>query len=532
MQSEFLIRNLIYFAALGFNLVLGVLVFLKNTREKVNRLFLAAIIFTSLWLVSLFLFYTIESHFWVLWLGRFNFAIALPIFYFLLEFVIVFPKKNIILARQITISLGLWTLLFTLITFLTPFVVQDEIILGPGQRETIYGPLFILYILHYLIFSFAIIAILFRKIKISRTEREKNQIKHIIIGLFLALTFVFTTNIFLYSFGPAEAANFGPLGTVIFSGFVVAAILRHHLFGFRVILVEILVGAIALIMLIQTVAAQTFWLRVINIIAFLLFLIFGYLLIMGVLKEIKYREEIQTAYNELKKLDKAKSEFISMASHQLRTPLSIIKGYLSMLLDGSYGRISEKARQKMLDVFQSNERLIKVSNELLNISKIDLGKMDVSLEKSDIVEIIKSCYQELKPEADCKKLEMIWQAPTIPLPPIKIDSFKIRQVLLNLIDNAIKYTKQGKVEIKAEKKDDCLQITVSDTGEGLSKEEQSNIFQSFMRGMAGISYWTEGAGLGLYLAKKYLELHQGSIKVESAGKGRGTTFYVRLPYQE
>ncbi|MDP2967151.1 MAG: HAMP domain-containing sensor histidine kinase [bacterium] len=249
----------------------------------------------------------------------------------------------------------------------------------------------------------------------------------------------------------------------------------------------------------------------------------------GLEGQVKQRtKELREAYGELKKLDKAKSEFIAMASHQLRTPLSTIKGYISMLIEGSYGQIPEKAKEKLAGVFQSNERLIKIVNELLNISRIELGKMELNKELTQIEDLIQSCYEELKIEAEKKKLNLIWQKPKRPLPKIEIDFLKIRQAILNLIDNALKYTKEGKIEIKTKKTNSNLQISVRDTGEGLTKEEQKNIFESFTRGEAGINYWIEGVGLGLYVAKKYLELHQGKIWVESKGKGKGSTFYIEL----
>ncbi len=250
----------------------------------------------------------------------------------------------------------------------------------------------------------------------------------------------------------------------------------------------------------------------------------------GLESQVEQRtKELRKAYEDLKVLDIAKSKFITMSSHQLRTPLSAIKGYISMLIEDSYGQIPEKAKEKLIAVFQSNERLIKIVNELLTISKIELGETELFKESAQIEDIIQSCYEKMEAEAKKKNLKLIWQRPKKPLPKIEIDSFKIRQAILNLIDNALKYTKEGQIEIKAEKNNSTLQISVKDTGEGLTKEEQKNIFESFTRGEAGIAYWIEGAGLGLYMAKKYLELHQGKIWAESKDKGKGSTFYIELP---
>ncbi|RLC38165.1 MAG: hypothetical protein DRH33_04935 [Candidatus Nealsonbacteria bacterium] len=240
-------------------------------------------------------------------------------------------------------------------------------------------------------------------------------------------------------------------------------------------------------------------------------------------------KELRKAYQELKTLDKAKSEFISMASHQLRTPLTSIKGYISMILEGDYGQIPPKAKKALESVFQSNERLIRIVNDLLNISRIELGKMELQKSPTKIEELIQTCYEEIKNEASKKNLKLVFKKPETPLPVINIDSLKIQQVILNLLDNALRYTKKGKIEIALKKKPNSILISVKDTGEGLTRSEQKQIFEGFSRGSAGINLFIEGAGLGLYVSKKYLDLHKGKIWAESPGKGKGSTFYVELP---
>ena len=240
-------------------------------------------------------------------------------------------------------------------------------------------------------------------------------------------------------------------------------------------------------------------------------------------------KELRQAYEELKRVDEAKSEFISMASHQLRTPLASIKGYISMILDGDYGKIGEKAKSKLKNVFQSNERLIKIVNELLDISRIELGKIELDKTETQIENLVKSCYEEIRTEADKKKLKIVFKKPKILLSKLNIDKLKIRQAILNLIDNAIRYTKKGKIEISFQKKPNSILISIKDTGEGLSKKEQKEIFEGFIRGSAGTTFFIEGVGLGLHVAKKYVQLHQGKIWAESPGKGKGSTFYVELP---
>jgi len=247
-------------------------------------------------------------------------------------------------------------------------------------------------------------------------------------------------------------------------------------------------------------------------------------------KEVqKATKELREAYEKLKKLDKAKTEFISIASHQLRTPLAVVKGYISMILEKSYGELPKEIERPLKNISISNERLIKLVNDLLSVTRIETGKIKMSIEKSSIEEIINSVIEELKNEAEEKGIYLKFEKPEKTLPKIPIDQDKIRQVILNIVDNAIKYTEKGGITIKLQVTNAKLQMSVRDTGAGLSKYELSKIFESFSRGAAGTTFYAEGVGLGLYVARKFVEMHNGKIWAESKGKGKGSDFYIELP---
>jgi len=243
----------------------------------------------------------------------------------------------------------------------------------------------------------------------------------------------------------------------------------------------------------------------------------------------KATRELKEAYEELKKLDKAKSEFISIASHQLRTPLTAIKGYISMMREKIYGKPPEKMEKPLENIYLSNERLIKLVNDLLSVSRIEAGRMEIKFEKLSLEEIITSVVEELKNEVKKKNIYLNWEKPKKPLPKISIDRDKIRQAIMNVIDNAIRYTEKGGVTINLKILDSKFQIQVKDTGAGLTKYELSKMFESFSRGAAGTRLYTEGVGLGLYIARRFMEMHDGKIWAESKGPGKGSTFYVELP---
>jgi len=250
-------------------------------------------------------------------------------------------------------------------------------------------------------------------------------------------------------------------------------------------------------------------------------------------KEVAERtRELKGAYEDLKKLDRAKSEFISIASHQLRTPLTAVKGYISMMLEGTYGKPGKKMEKPLKNIYASNERLLKLVNDLLSISRIEAGRIELNLEEASIEEIIASTVEELKNTAKEKVIALKFEKPAKLLPKLSIDKDKIRQVLMNIIDNAIHYTGQGAVTVTCHIKAGKCVIEIKDTGEGMTQEEIIHLFESFSRGGAGMRFWTEGAGLGLYVAKKFVDLHKGKVRAESPGKDKGSSFYIELPLEQ
>lgn len=244
---------------------------------------------------------------------------------------------------------------------------------------------------------------------------------------------------------------------------------------------------------------------------------------------IEATKELADAYRELKKLDESKTEFLSLASHQLRTPLSAIKGYLSMILEGDYGKLHPETEMAIRSVYESNERLIKIVDDLLNVARIEAGKLEYNPVPANLEELIKSVIAEMKLIAERKNLKLKYSSGKIP--KFSFDPNRIREVITNLIDNAIKYTEKGEINVKTEllssKKE--VKVEVKDTGIGISPEKMSSLFQWFSRGKGAYRLETGGFGLGLYIAKKIIEKAGGKIWAESEGKGKGSTFIFTLP---
>lgn len=247
-------------------------------------------------------------------------------------------------------------------------------------------------------------------------------------------------------------------------------------------------------------------------------------------KEVeKATRDLRKANIQLKKLDAAKSEFISIASHQLRTPLTVIKGYISMMLEGNFGVLTKPETESLEKVFLSNERLIQLVENLLNISRIESGRLQFDYKQVDLNKMAESVIEELSGNAKKKNLILQFKPPAKPVAELKLDEEKIRQVMMNLIDNGIKYTKQGSVTVKLEQTDKKVQFSVADSGMGIRPEDMANLFKKFSRGTGTSLIHTEGTGLGLYVARMMIEAHHGKIWAESDGEGKGSKFCFELP---
>ncbi len=235
-------------------------------------------------------------------------------------------------------------------------------------------------------------------------------------------------------------------------------------------------------------------------------------------------------YRKIKEVDKMKDDFISIASHELRTPLTVIKGYISMMGEGDYGKIGKKMKDGLSSMMLSVNRLNNLVEDLLNVSRIEQGRLKVEAKPVRLKPMIKEVIVGLKPAAEEKKLKLICKNPTQALPMVKADPDRLRQVLINLIGNAVKYTRKGSVEVSAEMfKKDKVKIMVADTGFGMSKEEQAHLFEKFYRVKNERTNEIIGTGLGLWITKQLVELMGGKIDVESmSGIGTRVSFYLDI----
>ena len=234
--------------------------------------------------------------------------------------------------------------------------------------------------------------------------------------------------------------------------------------------------------------------------------------------------------SERHRLDQLKIDFVSLVSHQLRTPISAIKGYLSSLLEEKTGALAEEQKLYIERAYASNERQLEIIESLLDISRIEKGKIKLTPIEFSIVELAKESVDTFSKKAAEKGLQFQLMGPKEALPRIRADRERIREVLNNLLSNALKFTKEGSVTISLEKTETEIVVAVTDTGVGIPAEAMEKLFTKFYRVGQAPTIESEGIGLGLYIAKSLVELHGGKIWVES-GVGKGSTFYFALPFK-
>jgi signal transduction histidine kinase len=239
-------------------------------------------------------------------------------------------------------------------------------------------------------------------------------------------------------------------------------------------------------------------------------------------------KQLRHANSRLKQLDQTKDEFISMASHQLRTPLTTIKGYLSMVLEGDVGPVTKNEKQMIQQAFDSAERMVFLIGDLLNVSRLQSGKFVIDNKPTDLIKMVKTEVEQLKDTAEHHGLKLICNTPD-KLPLFNLDDTKIRQVVMNFMDNAIYYTPAGgTITVNLEANPDTISYTVVDTGLGVPKEEQHHLFTKFYRAGNARKMRPDGTGLGLFMAKKVIVAQGGAIIFKSE-EGKGSTFGFSFP---
>ncbi len=451
--------------------------------------------------------------------------LSVSLFYFIYSFI---ERKVLGVRSHVLIFILLLPVFFLLPTSLN--MVTFDIV----NCEAVTGPLY------YYVYSLMVLAglsIFF--VCVRRYHKSKKRITLIIMLGALSMLFMLVFADLLSEYlGTFEINLVGPIGMLIFLLAITYLIVEFKAFQIKLIGTQaLMVGLVALI------GSQLFFVesktnQVLTILTFLFSIEGGILLVRSVRKEISQRakleevtKHLEKANTRLKMLDKQKSEFVSIASHQLRNPLTAVRGYTSLLLEGNYGKLPKRTTEPLRRIDESARLMTYAVEDYLNVSRIESGNMKYQMSEFRLSEIADRVCDDLRPEAIRRGLVLLFKSQVIGQDIIRADEGKVVQIMQNLVQNALKYTQKGTVTVlvRDNQVEGSVGVDVIDTGIGMSQEVLDTIFQKFARGANAKSVDVQGTGLGLYVAERMAEAMCGIISAHSEGEGKGSRFTVEFP---
>ena len=529
-EVELLVAIMTFIIAAFF----GMLAFLSNPKSWTHRFFAMLVLvfnsYTVINYISLHLPTPDDQLFWVR-LVMFVSSFMGPL---LLLFVCIFPSDKISLKIGYLVSiigLAVVTAFFSLTSLVFKSMQYTDGV--PLPMPGVGMPVFLVDFAGLILLSFILVILKYRKSQ----GKEKGQWLYLMNGIITSFSLIAVVTVL--SVVVLKTSNFVFLGPVFFVVLIASigmAVVRYQLFNIKIIATNILVVTLWIVLFSKLFVGEKSLVEMgVDLLVLGLIVIFGILIIKSIKREVEQREKLEKLTKELgsanvklKELDKVKSEFLSFASHQVKTPMAVVKGYASLIIDGTYGIVSDKIRDTALKIKETADSMISLVNNLLDLRKIESGKMDFKFAEVDLVKLIKDMVEELRGLAQKKGLELSLETMEDKIICIA-DSQKLMQVFQNLIDNSIKYTEKGWIKVKIVTRDRIAQVSISDSGRGMSKELLPQLFEQFIRDAREIKK-IEGTGLGLYIARQIVQAHHGKIWAESMGTDQGSTFCVELPF--
>lgn len=520
------------------SLVFAVRVLLADKKNIVNKAFSVFAFSIATWIVCDFSLYQKSLENYQTLLNKINLVNICAMVFFLSYFVSVFPRQIFRIPKIVQIIAVASTLFLSVTILVSNKIVQYAFMEDYGSNFK-QGSLFYLFAIFATIFAlYSVIILILKYLKFSGEERV--QIKFVFWGISMLTVLNLIFNLFV----PLITKSFmlGRLGTysaIFLVAFTAYAILKAHLFNLKVILTETAIVIINIVLAIQVFSSETVSDGILKTI-FLGVVIYGsYILLKSVRHEIQQREEIQKlakklddANKHLEDLDEQKDNFISMASHELNTPIAAIEGYLSMIIDEKMaGEINEKAMKYLKNIYGSSKRLASLVKDLLNVSRIESNRIHIIYTEAQIEDIIDQAVAEIMIKIKEVGHTLEWVRPKQALPKTYLDVPRIIEVMINLLGNAIKYTDPpGKIKILAQADNEKIVVSVSDNGRGIPKEKYGHIFEKFSQ-VNVLKDQVKGTGLGMFISKNLVEMHKGKLWFTSSVEpdNHGTTFYFSLP---
>ncbi|RJR30115.1 hypothetical protein C4564_00970 [Candidatus Microgenomates bacterium] len=425
--------------------------------------------------------------------------------------------------KRLTITLLVITLAMSALTAFTNIIIEGQVLSG-ANLDIVFGKGF-------LPFMAAIMAIMVMTlVPIIKAKLDSGRVSFLIgLIIFYVANMIFNIGLPVFG-GVTHLYYFGDYSTIFLLIFTSYAVIRHKLFDIKVFATEILVVAIWSILLVKLLVSQTIFDTVLDGVVLIAMVVLGIVLIRSVRREIEQKEMLERLTDRLKEVDMKKDEFLNVAAHELRAPMTAIKGYISMVQSGDGGEIPDKAKDFLSEAYDENDRLVRLVNNMLNVARIEEKRMVYEMGTVNLADVVEKVFNEYKHGAEQKKLVYGLSIEKGVLDHVEVDVDRIYEVVSNLISNAVKYTDKGQVTVGlANIGKNKVRFEVVDTGLGLDQEEQKHLFEKFYRAESNIGKKI-GTGLGLYVSRLLVEKFKGEIGFTSR-KGKGSTFWFELPLE-
>lgn len=519
-----------HLSAILVSVILSFFIVLNNRTLAAKLLVGSSLVFMLLAVIDILLWTQIDSRIlmflWSWWPFLFITVCVLN-FYFLVAFT---QKRDVSLATK-----GLWggVLLGVLALSLSPLSLNMFDVYNCNAIEGI-NVWTLIYALSFLIFLSSVV---YGILQIRRTtnisERRKNLLATVGVSCFLlffsAAAYIGTLANLLGSDPEIfQIEQYGYFGMALFIAFLTYIIVRYQAFNIKLIAAQALVAALVVL-----IASQFFFIRnptniILNSVTLVLSIGFGFLLVKSVQQEVKQRERVELLAKELNSANKQQVALIHFITHQLKGFVAKSRNIFAMIQEGDYGAVPDPMKPMIDEGFKSATKGAQTIQEILNAANIKSGKVAMVMVPFDFKVLIEGIIANLKPNADAKGVALTVTAPTEPV-MLTGDQMQMENAIKNMVDNTIKYTREGSIKVTLTKDDHLIHFMTEDTGVGITPEDMKHLFTEGGHGAESQKVNVDSTGFGLYIVKNIIEAHKGRVWAESEGAGKGSKFIVELP---
>ncbi len=527
-------QNSLAYGSLAVVLLLlsfGVWVAIEGRSEDKHLTFAGVIISVALWLLAFAMWrlptLSDQDIFWLR--SLYFFGSLIPAFYYLFSLSYLFrhrlPKLIWPVVLLPNVIIGWFAYSSGYIANAARFTYS---LLGGGRT---------LFAVHFALFVMASLLVLFYSSRI-RKDIDPKELFPVIAGAIIAFHSVFGV-----LFSSVMAQNVSYLMTVVslIGGIIIIVpfiIQRRLLVDLRLVGAEVLILIALFVFITDIVAsAETPFDFMFRLAVLVLLIFYGAMTTRVFVKEIKQlqrseamQEQIIRMNGRLIEADRLKTKFVSLVAHQMRSPLTSMHIYLNMARNEEFGKVPNKLDDILKQNMDVLERLIKTSKTFLDVARIEMGRIELFEAETDLGALVQRLKTEMEPMAKNSGLTIKCEVMS-DIPPVVCDAGAIFHVLANMIDNAIKYTSKGGISLKVSAKDGWAKVLVVDTGMGMTETDLDSVFRIFERGMSAVKLESKGEGLGVFIAKQFIDAHGGKMIVKSAGKDKGSTFGFSIPVE-